>query len=217
MIVPLAGFAAGCIHVLAGPDHLAAVAPLAARHPRKSWTAGLRWGFGHAGGACLVGLAAILLRGMLPIDLISHSSERLVGLMLIGIAAWALRKAMQIHSHVHDHGGEHHEHIHMHGRREEHAHRHAALAVGTLHGLAGSSHIMGVLPALALPSNELAAAYLISFGLGTVAAMTIFSHVIGVLASKLSFVTWKLYRGLMYACAAVAFVVGLTWVTGNSF
>jgi hypothetical protein len=217
MIVPLAGFAAGAIHVLAGPDHLAAVAPLAARHPRGSWRSGLRWGLGHAGGVCVVGLATILLRGLLPVDLVSHYSERLVGVMLIGIGAWALRKGMQIHTHAHEHGGERHEHIHMHAKGEQHVHAHAAFAFGTLHGLAGSSHVMGILPALALPSNVLAASYLIFYGIGTVAAMTLFSHGIGMVAGRWQGNALKLYRGLMFACAAVALGVGTVWVSGYSF
>lgn len=217
MILVLAGFAAGFIHVLTGPDHLAAVAPLAAKNPRSSWIAGLRWGLGHASGACAVGLAMLLLRGLVPIDLLSHTGERLVGVVLIGIGAWALRKGMQIHSHEHDHGHDHHEHIHMHGRDEQHVHRHAAFAVGTLHGLAGSSHILGVLPALALPTVTMAVAYLAAFGLGTVIAMMAFSHMVGAVASRLEVKAWKVYQGMMYACSVVAFVVGVTWLCGYSF
>src|SRR4029450_9914430 len=42
-------------------------------------------------------------------------------------------------------------------------HRLAAFAVGTLHGLAASSHLLGILPALALPSTRAAGAYLLCF------------------------------------------------------
>ena len=115
MIATLAGFLAGFIHVLAGPDHLAAIAPLAAKHPRNSWIAGLRWKVGHASGVCLVGIMTLLLRGLIPVELVSKSGDRLIGVMLIAIGAWALRKGLRIHAHA--------------------AHMHAALAVGTLHGL----------------------------------------------------------------------------------
>ena len=55
----------------------------------------------------------------------------------------------------------------------------AAFAVGTVHGLAGSSHVLGIAPALVLPSDGAAAAYLILFGAGSVAAMGLFSSLIG--------------------------------------
>ena len=43
-------------------------------------------------------------------------------------------------------------------------HGRAAFAVGTLHGLAGSSHLLGILPALAMPSDLAAGIYLLLFG-----------------------------------------------------
>jgi sulfite exporter TauE/SafE len=220
MIATLAGFLAEFIHVLAGPDHLAAIAPLAAKHPRNSWIAGLRWGVGHASGVCLVGIMTLLLRGLIPVELVSKSGDRLVGVMLIAIGAWALRKGLHIHAHEHAHGGHCHEHIHLHGpskpRPHEHAHMHAALAIGTLHGLAGSSHILGILPMLALPSPAAAAAYLLAFAIGTVAGMVGFAQAIGSIASLLQLRSWKIYRGLMFACSAVAFVTGAICLAGFS-
>src|SRR3989442_15739149 len=109
----------------------------------------------------------------------------------------------------------------MHGNREahpvKHAHTHAAFGIGTLHGLAGSSHFLGILPALALPSNLLAAGYLAAFGVGTVLAMVLFSHVIGAVAARFKVRMWKAYRGMMFACSAIAFVVGAAWLAGYSW
>lgn len=219
MITIFAGLAAGLVHVLSGPDHLAAIAPLAVKKPQGSWLAGLRWGLGHSAGVLVIGALSLLLRGMIPIDLISNSSDRVVGLLLIAIGAWTLRKALQIHSHEHVHDGDHHEHIHMHPPRKshEHMHTHAAFGIGTLHGLAGSSHFLGILPALALPSNWLAGTYLVAFGAGTVVAMILFSHFIGAVASRFAVSMWKTYRGMMYACSAAAFAVGGAWLAGYSF
>ena len=50
-------------------------------------------------------------------------------------------------------------------------HGHAAFAVGTLHGLAGSSHLLGIVPALALPSDARGGRLSALFGMGSVAAM----------------------------------------------
>jgi hypothetical protein len=69
-----AGLVAGALHVLSGPDHLAAVAPLAADSTAGRWRAGFSWGIGHTGGVLVVGLLAVLLRGLLPLDSISSWS-----------------------------------------------------------------------------------------------------------------------------------------------
>ena len=45
------------------------------------------------------------------------------------------------------------DHIHLHflGRKKHKRHTHAATGLGVLHGLAGTSHFLAVIPALALP------------------------------------------------------------------
>src|ERR1043166_7641304 len=113
MISILAGFLAGLLHVVSGPDHLAAIAPLAADGPRRIWLIGFRWGMGHSAGVLAVGLASLLFRGLVPIDLVSTWGERLVGLLLIGMGFWGFRKAFrhQLHTHVHVHNGTPHAHF----------------------------------------------------------------------------------------------------------
>src|ERR1700753_1625733 len=115
LLIIAAGIGAGLVHVFSGPDHLAAIAPLAMKRQRGAWLTGLRWGMGHASGVIFVGILSLILRGVLPVDLISDLSDRLVGAMLIGIGLWTLRKALLIHTHSHEHEGEQHEHIHVHG------------------------------------------------------------------------------------------------------
>ena len=46
IVTALSGLIAGMVHVLAGPDHLAAVAPLAAGSGAGRWRAGFTWGGG---------------------------------------------------------------------------------------------------------------------------------------------------------------------------
>jgi hypothetical protein len=226
MLIILAGIIAGLIHVFSGPDHLAAIAPLVMKKRDRAWVTGLRWGAGHASGVVAVGVLSLILRGVLPVDLISSWSDRLVGLLLIGIGLWALRKGLQVHTHAHEHEhtGEAHVHIHMHaGSKAEaeskprnHLHTHAAFGIGTLHGLAGSSHFLAIIPALAMPSNALAIAYLAAYGVGTVLAMMIFSSTIGSLTSRYAGAV-GVYRGLMFACSGVAILVGCFWISGFSF
>jgi hypothetical protein len=90
MLALFAGLVAGAVHVVTGPDHLAAVAPLAVDARASAWRAGLRWGLGHSAGVAVVGLLALGLRETLPIDALSSVSERLIGVTLIGLGLWGV-------------------------------------------------------------------------------------------------------------------------------
>ncbi len=222
MISIVTGLVAGAIHVVSGPDHLAAVAPFAAESRRKAWEVGLRWGVGHAGGVMFIGLLSLLLRDWLPLAAISGWSERLVGVALIGIGLWGVRRALsgRVHTHRHDHDGQPHVHIHAHDgttahtheQVAEHRHTHAAFAVGTLHGVAGSSHFLGVLPALAFPTLTEAVWYLSAYGAGTVGAMVVFSSLVGLSARSLAASSALAYRRMMVVCSLAAVAVGGWWL-----
>lgn len=221
----LTGLLAGFVHVLAGPDHLAAVAPLAAEDRARGVRTGARWGLGHAAGVVLVGLIALLLRSALPLEALSGWSERLVGVVLIGIGLWGGRRALRlaVHVHEHEHDGDRHQHIHVHGPQglhahdgpEAHSHAHAAFGIGVLHGLAGSAHFLGVLPALALPTMAASVAYVAAFGAGSVAAMAAFAGVIALLATRFSAAGTRgtrAYRALLVTLSAAAVCVGFVWL-----
>lgn len=233
LTIAAAGLVAGAIHVLSGPDHLAAVAPLAADSRRSRWKTGFTWGVGHTSGVLVVGALALVLREVLPIEAISSWSERLVGVALIGVGLWGLRQAsrLRVHQHAHSHDGSSHVHVHVHVAHEggahaapgrpaishvppPHDHSHASFAFGILHGLAGSSHVIGILPALALPTRALSAAYLVSYGVGNIASMTVFSSAVGAVARRARDGGVPVYRGLLYACSVMALLVGGVWVGG---
>jgi len=211
------GTLAGLFHVLSGPDHLAAVAPLAVEDRARGWFAGWTWGMGHASGVIVVALLAVLLRDALPpIDVISAWGERLVGGALIGIGFWALSRSLRIRPVSHTHGPLSHRHLHVLGgptwaRRLGHAH--TSFCLGVLHGVAGSSHFFGVLPALALPTRGAALLYIVAFGAGTVTAMTVFAAVMGS-ASAFRAHDPRLHRALMTTAALLAIVVGGVWLIG---
>jgi ABC-type nickel/cobalt efflux system permease component RcnA len=219
MIAIFSGLIAGLGHVWSGPDHLAAIAPLAVREPRKSWLPGMRWGLGHSAGVAVIGILSLMLRELLPIDLLSSWGERLVGVMLIGIGLWGVRKALQntVHTHEHEHDGQRHVHIHAHSPKTHHTesahrHTHAAFGIGTLHGLAGSSHLFGILPMLAFPTQAQALCYLAAFATGTVISMAAFSWAMGFAAQRAVGGGLKFYRGLMITCGTAAMVVGCVWI-----
>lgn len=191
-----AGFIAGVLHVMMGPDHLAAIAPLAVLQRRRLWIVGAKWGLGHATGVVIVGALALGFRGLLPTQLFSSHCERLVGVMLIAIGLWGLHKALRVDLRLHPHG-----------------HAHTAVAVGALHGLAGGSHFLGVLPSLAMPTRNSAVLYLLTFGIGTVVAMASFSVGAGYLGIRLRESKAVYFRRLMMGCSGVAIVVGGIWLS----
>ena len=219
----LAGLTAGLVHVLSGPDHLAAIAPLASDQRRPAWAAGALWGLGHSSGVLVVGLLALWLRGWLPLDALSSYSERAVGIVLVAIGVWGLVRAFgrHVHSHPHKHGAWLHDHAHVHAapatldarhRRSRHAHTHASFLVGILHGLAGSSHLIAVLPALALPGIAASMSYLGGYGAGTVFGMTMFAAVVGWVAGRARVRGERLSRMMLSACSLLAVVVGAAWL-----
>lgn len=215
MLIAVTGALAGLFHVLAGPDHLAAVAPLAVGRRRRGWLAGWTWGIGHTSGVVVVALLAVLLRDALPpIDLISAWSERLVGAALIVVGLWALRRSARIEPRPHAHGAVPHDHLHVQagpGWIRRLGHVHASFCLGVLHGVAGSSHFLGVIPALALPTRTAAVTYIAAFGIGTVAAMTAFAAVVS-RAARSAEPHHGLHRGLLAAAAVLAIVVGGIWL-----
>ena len=201
----LAGLLAGLVHALSGPDHLSAVAPLVINEPRRRWRTGLFWGIGHSLGVWAVGLLALALRGILPVEALSSWSERLVGAVLIGVGLWGLRRAFVARL----------PHIHSHSKPEDAPHPRpgrAAVWIGGLHGLAGSSHILGLLPALALPSRGASLAYVMGFGLGAVAAMTAFSSAFGLVAVRITARGDRAYQALLASFSVAAIAIGGYWL-----
>ncbi len=214
MLTLVTGALAGFVHVLSGPDHLAAVAPMAVADRERGWLSGWTWGLGHASGVVVVAMVAVILRDVLPpIAVISAWSERIVGVVLIAVGLWALRRSTKIGSTPHAHGHLSHRHLHVQAgpawlRRLGHAH--ASFCLGVLHGVAGSSHFFGVLPALALPSLTASLVYIGAFGTGTVLAMTLFAAAVGT-ASRLQPRALP-QRAMMVTAATVAIAVGAVWI-----
>jgi hypothetical protein len=222
MFAFLAGLAAGLLHVFSGPDHLAAIAPLAADGRAEAlrakaggqWKAGLQWGIGHTTGVVLIALLLLLLREQLPLAAISANSERVVGALLIAVGAWGIWRAMRL-------GFNTHSHSHAVPHRGDAAplkgapYLGASFVMGTFHGLAGSSHLFGVLPALAFPSRQSSILYLAGFGIGAIAGMTAFAAAMGLLSHRLGRRHPRSYSGLLYASSAAALVVGGFWLVGR--
>jgi hypothetical protein len=137
---------------------------------------------------------------------------------------WGLHRAFstRVHTHPHAHGPHVHSHTHTHTHAvsldaahaaARHTHTHAAFAIGVLHGLAGSSHVLGVVPALALPGLSGSLGYLGGFGFGTVAAMSGFAMAAGQVAVGAQLRGPVAMRWLLSAWSTLALIVGIAWLT----
>jgi hypothetical protein len=220
-LVLWSGFAAGAAHVITGIDHLAALLPLSVGRRSRAFAVGARWGVGHSAGVLLVALLAVALRERLDLDAASAAGERLVGAMLIAIGLLGLRSALRIevHAHPHAHAGDPHSHLHVHGAHRElrhdqelHRHSHTAFAAGTLHGVAGSAHVLGVLPAVAMPDWLSSGGYLGAFALSTILAMACFAALVGETSARAGAHGPRLLKGMMYAASGLAVLVGAAWL-----
>lgn len=175
-------------------DHLAAVATLATRQNSISHTLkqGVAWGIGHTLTLMLFAGAVLVLGHVIPPSL-EQALETAVGIMLVVLGADVLRRLARdrIHFHAHRHDLET-EHVHAHSHRAEgrhadssHHHEHAkrlplrALAVGVMHGLAGSAALV-VLSLQAVPQVALSLGYIALFGAGSILGMALLSFVIAV-------------------------------------
>ena len=214
------GLAAGSLHVVMGPDHLAAVAPLAMRDRRGAVRAGAAWGLGHGIGVVMLGAAGMLVRDRVDVLALSGWSELLVGFLLIGLGLWSLRAGLRLEVHSHDH--EHtdataHAHPHLHIGEQAHSahstpHTHAAFGVGVFHGAAGVGHLLGVVPALALPPAH-AAAYLTAYLVAAVGSMVLFSLALGALTQRAG---PRLMRGMMLTASAFSMAIGCWWLVSTA-
>ena len=175
-------------------DHLAAVATLATREGSLGQTLrqGVAWGIGHTVTLMLFGGAVLWLGAVISAGL-EQALETAVGVMLIVLGADVLRRLVRdrVHFHTHRHAARSaHFHAHSHrgdGPHRASAHRHAhprrwpirALAVGVMHGLAGSAALV-VLTMQTMPSVGLGLGYIALFGLGSIGGMALLSIVIAV-------------------------------------
>jgi ABC-type nickel/cobalt efflux system permease component RcnA len=172
-------------------DHMLAVTTFVSRRPaiRAAAGFGARWGVGHSLAVLAAG-GLLLATGFRWPARYDAAGEALVGLMLLGLGVWALWSARQLHLHsAAEHGG--HAHVHLHGPAGRHAHRHehapgdaghthdhgGITLVGLLHGLAGTSAVVALVPVTLLGRLSLGVGYLLCFGLGVTVGMTVFAVV----------------------------------------
>ncbi|XP_019450984.1 PREDICTED: uncharacterized protein LOC109353216 [Lupinus angustifolius] len=208
-----AGFFAGCLHTLSGPDHLAALAPLSiGRNRMESAAVGALWGCGHDAGQVIFGLMFLLLKDRLHIEIFRTWGTRVVGLTLLVIGAMGIKEASEVPAAcVALENGECDVSVYdspdnpLVGKKKI---GFATFATGIVHGLQPDA-LMMVLPALALPSRLAGAAFLIMFLLGTVFAMGSYTVFIGSCSEALKDRVPRITEKLTWASSLIAIALGL--------
>lgn len=222
----LLGFVVGMRHALEA-DHLAAVAALAARSHsvRHAIYQGAVWGLGHALTLLLFGAIILLSGGVSAV--FGEWLERLVGVLLIllglDVVAKLVRGRIHLHAHRHRDGTVHlhaHSHLadvgdcppfHVHGHPAPFPYR--ALAVGVVHGMAGSAALV-LLALEGVRSVWLGLVYVGLFGLGSMLGMALLSLVVVLPLRYSARHATVLHNGLHAALATVTIVVGTVVLIG---
>lgn len=190
-----AGLLAGASHVVTGPDHVAAVLPLSFGQGTRATRVGLSWGFGHAVGVIALALLGQGLRTMVDIDVYSAWAEVWVGGLLVLLGVWTWWRTRQPAS----------DHAHVEANRPTHA-----FGFGLLHGMAGTGHLLGVLPTLALEPLP-AATYVVGYLGAASVVMAGVSAISGRGLTKPGHV-----RIALRASAVFAVAVGSVWVVTSA-
>ena len=211
--VILTGIIAGLVHVFSGADHLIAMAPSAINTPKIAFRNSFSWGLGHSSGVVLLTVLAIFIKDITPLNRFSNIAELLVGISLLFVGLFAIKNSFQLsihsHSHKHENGFYHrHYHFHFNEHKNTNKHSHALTGLGLLHGIAGGSHFLAILPALALSLTN-ACAYLVSYLIGSLISMNLFTCLI-------SFTTFnigqKFIKRLIVFAGGLSFSMGLFWM-----
>lgn len=219
LLVALAiAFVLGLRHA-SDPDHLVAVSSLVAAEGgdvRAATRLGAWWGVGHAVTLLVLGLPLIALKEQMPAWL-ERGAETGVGLVILALGARVLVKWWRGDYRAGPHRHDHHDHRHLRqGEGTTHRHRHVrsprqALAIGMLHGLAGTGAVVVLLIA-ALPGRVEAAAALAVFAPMSILSMALFTSAFAWVLTRP--VVAPLYRTVLVpALGAFGLVFGL-WYAG---
>jgi len=212
------GFLLGLKHAL-DADHVAAILTIATEN-RTFWRSsliGFCWGVGHTVILLVVGTAVLLFKLTIP-SAWAKLFEVAVGLMLVGlglsvaIALW--RERVHLHAHRHNHGEQHrHLHSHSHGAHHDHLHRfrleYKSLAVGMVHGLAGSAALL-LLVLAAVPSLGVGLVYILVFGAGSILGMVFLATAMSIPFAMSAERTARVHQTLRAAAALFSIVLGST-------
>ncbi|KAI3431755.1 hypothetical protein D9Q98_004797 [Chlorella vulgaris] len=223
-----AGLAAGCLHTLAGADHLAALTPLTiGRSQFKASLLGALWGFGHSTGQLILGLLMVVLKDRFQqlVPALDKWGGATVGLTLLAIGTMGMYETY-FEQHAEEEAPAEQEAtsdgsvgVEMQGgvlvaKKERGGFGLATFATGIVYGLQPDA-LFVIVPALALPTKLAAAAYILMFVFGTVAAMGAYTGVIGATSAAIKKSNSGLTKKLSGFASAAALALGATMLLGG--
>jgi ABC-type nickel/cobalt efflux system permease component RcnA len=205
------------------PDHLVAVTSLVAADGgdvRGATRLGAWWGAGHAGALLLLGIPLIFFKSSMPAWL-ERGAETAVGVVILLLALRIVVKWLRgdyrsgLHGHRPEPEAGRHRHIYE-GDEPEHGHRRVrtpqqALAIGLLHGLAGTGAVALLLIA-ALPTKLEAAAALAVFAPMSAISMTLCTTAFAWLLTRR--VVDPLFRTVLIPVFGIFGLMFGAWYTG---
>lgn len=222
----------GLVHSI-DVDHAVAVSTLVSGRP--GWPVaigyGLRWGLGHSVAVLIAGVA-VLAFGLRIDHRFDRAAELAVGAMLIGLGVYALRTLGNLHLHGPPAHGDH-AHLHVHGAPLNHDHPHARppgspaaslgssdvrhhprrpLVLGLLHGLAGSSGALAIVPVALIGEWVAGIAYLLLFCLGVTAGMVLFALGLAEAIRRTSSRSMLWGRRIGRGIALLSLATGIWWI-----
>lgn len=221
-------------------DHMIAVTAFVSTRPalRAAAGFGLRWGLGHSIAVFIAG-GILIATGLRWPEKYDALGEAMVGVLLVAVGVWAMLRARKLHlhppeehgdhAHLHVHGGkaaahahDHHEHpphapVHPPAGHHHHDHDHAhekrgITVVGLMHGLAGTSAVVALVPVTMMDRWVVGLGYLVAFGAGVMLAMTAYALVAAAAFRRAASGSLPWGRAIGRFAGIGSIVVGLVWI-----
>lgn len=214
----LGGLLSGGLHAISGPDHLAALLPPSVGKP--GWYGlrlGATWGLGHGVSAIFLGMCAFFLKGRMSeqfsfLQRLSKYTEAAVGMSLFIIGAIGVKENLELRKeHQQENGTE----PEMFSKLSMTTFKSSVSIFfnGILHGLSWDG-APSIAPALAMTSWRSAISFLMSYCIGTMAAMSFTAGAFGEGSLRLgeAFNNEDLPMNLSFASSLLAIMIGIYWV-----
>jgi len=212
MTVILAGFLLGLRHA-SEPDHVIAISAILSREkdPRRAALYGLYWGLGHTLTIFVIGSILILLKLTIP-HRIGEGMELSVAVMLVVLGVLSLREILRRAPTASESNPL--ARLDLGLQRSRLYARLRPFVVGIIHGLAGSAALILFVLSI-IPDPRWALAYLLVFGVGTIAGMMLVTVVLAG-ATHTASSRFPAFQGWLKASSgAVSIVLGvvIAWRT----
>ena len=212
------GFLLGLRHAT-DADHVVAITTILGKQGkiRHSTLIGILWGIGHSITVTLVAIPIIFYSLVIP-QRLALILEFFVGVMLVALGIFSLRSIpLTAHNHPHkSKAGTQHSHFHFHFLNSLSNDLHhigifqtiRPIAVGLIHGLAGSAAI-ALLILSTINNPKLGALYLFIFHFGVVIGMMITTTLLGASILLIKKKSEKIHRYLILSSGILSFIFGL--------